>query len=45
MHHPGIRPRFAASGLKPPMSISAHQVGGQVQAFPAYSIPPKPSPC
>ena len=38
-------PRFAASGFQPPMSISADQVGIQVQAFPTYSIPPKPSPC
>ena len=42
---PAYAPRFAASGLKPPKSMSADQVGVQVQAFPAYSIPPKPSPC
>ena len=43
--NPAYAPRFAASGLKPPMSIRADQVGVQVQAFPTYSIPPKPSPC
>ena len=33
-------PRFAASGLKPPKSISADRVGIQIQGFPAYSTPP-----
>ena len=42
---PAYAPRFAASGLKPPKSINADQVSVQVQAFPAYSTPPKPSPC
>ena len=42
MHHPGIRPPLRRSGLKPPMSNSADQVGVQVQAFPTYSIPPGP---
>ena len=38
-------PRFAASGLKPPKSISADQVGVEIQAFPAYPTPPKPRLC
>ena len=37
---PAYAPRFAASGLKPPTSISVNQVGVQIQAFPAYSTPP-----
>ena len=42
---PAYTPRFAASGLKPPKSSSADQVGDQTQAFPTHSTPPKPGPC
>ena len=41
--NPAYAPRFAASGWKPPMSISADEVGVEVQALALYSIPPKPS--
>ena len=43
--NPAYAPRFAASGLKPPKSSSADQVGVQTQGFPTQSTPPKPSPC
>ena len=42
---PAYASRFAASGLKPSKSISADQLGVQIQAFPAYPILSKPSPC
>ena len=42
---PAYTPRFAASGLKPPKSSCADEVGVHTQAFPTHSTPPKPSPC
>ena len=41
---PAYTPWFAASGLKPPKSSSADQVGVHTQAFPTHSTPPQAQP-
>ena len=44
MHQCGIRPPgWPLPRRNPPMSISADQVGVQVQILPANCIPPSPS--